>query len=221
MDKDEASEEALLDARQKWDERYRWFNARQIEPNPDPWLRRWPSVLKAAGDGPVLDLGCGSGLDSEALTRQGIRAVSVDFAREALRATRQRLPAGRFVLADLRQGLPFAAESCQLIVANLVLHYYRWAATLEIVADIRRCLKPGGQLLARVNGVGDDNFGAKGNPQVEAGLFLVEGVLKRFFDRDGIESLFGRGWRLQAVQQQTTVRYQRQKRLWEFVAEKI
>ena len=209
-----------VDPRSIWDSRYASMRQRGIRPTPDAWLEGWSDVLAAARGGLVLDLGCGSGLDSQTLKRRGLAVVAADFSREALSTARQSAQGAQFVQADLRCGLPFQPGSYRLVVANLVLHYYGWSATLAIVEDIRRCLEPGGRLLARLNSVQDVQFGAEGHPEIEPGLYLVQDVLKRFFDRASIEELFSTGWRLAALQERKTVRYLHEKQLWEVLLRK-
>lgn len=210
----------FTDPREVWEGRYASMRERGVTPTPDPWLERWSDVLAAAQGGGVLDLGCGSGLDSQSLTARGLRPVSIDISREALSTARTTVPETRLIQADLRSGLPFQPGSQRLILANLVLHYHPWEQTLAIVEDVRECLEPGGRLLARVNSVHDLNFGARENPEVEPRLYLVNGVLKRFFDRESIEKLFAARWDLAAAVEHTTSRYGRTKRLWEVLAVK-
>jgi hypothetical protein len=91
---------------------------------------------------------------------------------------------------------------------------------MTIMSEIQRCLQPGGFLLARVNSIGDIHHGANGHPEVEPGLYIVDGELKRFFDREAVERLIGKGWKTHFLGELTVDRYNSPKVLWEAVLEK-
>jgi hypothetical protein len=107
-----------------------------------------------------------------------------------------------------------------LIIANLSLHYFRWAQTQTIVKDVYRCLRPGGVLLARFNSKKDVNYGATGGEEIELGCFFVNGALKRFFDQESLTQLFQPGWKLHSIKEMEVNRYRRVKVAWEVIVEK-
>jgi len=214
----EAGAAPAVDPRRIWDERYASLRQRRVPPAFDAWLERWPTAVERAQGGVVLDLGCGGGGDSRWLGEHGCLVCSADFSPEALRGAHQSLPRPRCLRVDLRDGLPLRPSSCRLVVAGLVLHYFSWTETCRMVADIRACLAPEGLLLARVNSLDDVNYGAVGHRQVEPGLFLVEGMEKRFFSQDDVRRLFGCGWDLLDLQPQTIARYGRPKHVLEVLA---
>jgi len=94
----------------------------------------------------VLDIGCGTGLATEALLRRYPKAevLALDFALPMLERARRR---GRWrrrphcLCADLDQ-LPLAAQSIDLVFANAALQWSTRPA--ETFADIARLLRPGG-----------------------------------------------------------------------------
>jgi malonyl-CoA O-methyltransferase len=96
----------------------------------------------------VLDLGAGTGEGARELKRRFRRAavVAVDIAPGMLREARRR--SGPFrrierVCADAYR-LPFAAGSVDLVFSNLLL---QWCDALdEVLAEIRRVVRPGGFL---------------------------------------------------------------------------
>lgn len=152
---------------------------RRLEKEPeDRWLERWRSVLEASRGTPILELDCGGGHDARFLAELGFAVIATEFSEEALELTRLRAPEARLEDVDLTRGLPFPDE---VILASLSLHYFPWHKTLQIVGDIRRCLKPGGHLLARFNSTRDGR-GAR-NPQVRR-------------REDGVGSRGQRSWRL-------------------------
>ncbi len=102
--------------------------------------------------GTVLDLGCGTGfLTGELLSTKNQNppqsVIAVDIAFGMLEATRSKLAAHnnvRYICADAEQ-LPIAASTVDVVVSNLAL---QWCRNLTAVfSELKRALKPGGQLV--------------------------------------------------------------------------
>jgi malonyl-CoA O-methyltransferase len=104
----------------------------------------------------ILDLGCGTGAGSRALKKQFRRAqvIGLDSAQAMLSEFKRRsslLSPIRPVCADVR-GLPFAAQSLDLLFSSLVNH---WVLDLRSLFDeYRRVLRPDGMLLFATFGPG-------------------------------------------------------------------
>lgn len=101
--------------------------------------------------GPVADLGCGPGPHALALARRGYDVVGIDGSPRMIevaraRAERDDVPA-TFHVDDLSEPLRFADASLGGVVAILVVQHLPDPASF--VAEIRRCLRPGGHLLVR------------------------------------------------------------------------
>ena len=186
----------------------------------DPWLERWRSLLEDNREAPVLDLGCGAGDDAGTLTRWNFRVVAADYSEKALQATGRRAPEAKTKNVDLTRGLPFAGSSFGAVIASLSLHYFPWQKTEEILNDVRRCLIPGGRLLARFNSTNDAHYAAARKEEIEPNYYLVDGHPKRLFDRRDVDTLFAHGWQLESAAERTTNRYGNEKTLWEIVARK-
>lgn len=190
----------------------------------DPWLERWlPLMAETAVDATVLELGCNAGRDTARLAEAGFRVVGTDISAEALQACHHAVPSALLLRHDLHEPLPFADASFGVIVASLCLHYFAWEETRGIVADIHRCLSPGGVMLCRVNSVRDVHYGADGTVALEPNYYLVDGRhsnRKRFFDRAAIDALFGPEWERIAVEEMEINRYDKPKVVWEMVLRK-
>ena len=187
--------------------------------NADRWLDRWlPLLVARAADTPVLELGCGAGLDTATLVAASLRVVALDRSAEQIAQARRRVPQAEFHVQDLRAPFPVAAP-LPAIVASLSLHYFPWQETVALVRRIRATLAPGGLLLCRLNSARDHHYGASGHPPIEPGYYLVDGEPKRFFDRAAVVALFADGWILHDLAEHTVQRYAQPKVLWEFVAE--
>ena len=209
------------EARTIWDFRYNSRLSRVISADNDPWLERWENILETARQGNVLELGCGSGRDSRYLTEMGLNLIAGDYSPAALEVCRRHAPRADARLLDIRSPLPFQNDAFRIIVASLCLHYFPWAQTINIMTEIRRCLAPGGFLLVRVNSTGDIHYGATGHPEVEPGLYRVDGEFKRFFDREAVERLIGGDWNVHGLEELTVHRYDSPKVVWEVVLEKL
>ena len=149
----------------------------------------------------------------------GVRVIAGDNSAEALTLCRRSAPQAEVRLIDLREPLPFRDGAFPVAVASLCLHFFPWSVTLDIMAEIRRCLGEGGFLLLRVNSTRDLQ-GAAGQREVEPNLYLMRGRLKRFFDRDAVRLLVGAGWEIRSLAEREVDRYGAPKFLWEAVLEK-
>src|SRR5918998_3339762 len=117
----------------------------------DPWLERWRETLDAHRGPPVLDLGCGAGHETATLTRWGHRVIAADLSAKALELTRRRAPVAEVRNLDTTRPLPFPDSHFGAVIASLSLHYSPWRQTVEVLEEVRRCLVPGGPLLARLH----------------------------------------------------------------------
>lgn len=185
----------------------------------DLWLERWIGLITHRTLNPaILELGCGSGRDTVYLAQHGFTRITVtDLSVDALAECARLVPAADIVCHDLRQPLPFADDSFDVVIASLCLHYFDWQRTEAIVDEIRRCLVDDGVLLCRVNSTRDVNYGAVGHREIAPRYYDVDGRTKRFFAREDIDALFGRGWERIAVEEKEIDRYEKRKAVWEIV----
>lgn len=188
--------------------------------NDATWLDRWlPLLAQHAKGRPVLELGCGPGLDTARLLAAGHAVVAIDRDAAAVAAARERAPAARIACQDILAPWPQADGGYGAIVASLSLHYFRWADTVHLVERLHRQLGAGGLLLCRLNSTNDHHHGASGHPAIEPNYFDVRGEAKRFFDRASVEALFLPAWRLLSLQEVAIDRYAKPKTAWELIAQ--
>jgi len=102
-----------------------------------------------APPGPVADLGCGPGAHALALARRGYHVAGVDGSPRMVEAARTRAArdevGATFDVHDVSAPLRFADASLAGVLAILVLQHLPHPAAF--IAEIRRCLRPGGHLL--------------------------------------------------------------------------
>jgi SAM-dependent methyltransferase len=203
-----------------WDARYERVRREERTIPGEPWLDAWLGRVPARDPKRALDVGCGSGHNARLLLDRGFDVTAIDFAPNALELCRREAPGARTMRVDVRNGLPFDDHAYELVVADLSLHYFPWATTTAVARDIERCLVPGGLLAARFNSTGDVRYGADsgspigGDPRLRA----VRGIEKRFFTEECVRRLFGPPWRIESLEEKTTLRFGEPKVLWELVA---
>ena len=170
------------------------WQRRRDEPEHRELVERTAGELAhvVAPPGPVADLGCGPGAHALALARRGYDVVGVDGSPRMvegarIRAARDKVNAS-FDVDDVRAPLRFADASLAGVLAILVLQHIPDPAAF--IAEIRRCLRPGGHLLVTAPS-------RDGTPLTSQNLYwrlraacyhLVPGVV-RFYDTNSLPRL--------------------------------
>jgi len=133
-----------------WDEYapfYDWENARTLGRRDVPFWR----AIALEADGPVLELGCGTGRIAAPLGRAGVKLVGIDRSTSMLAIARRRVARARLrkqvglVRGDIR-AMPFPDFAFSMVLApygvlQSLLRERDLAATLGAV---HRVLRPGG-----------------------------------------------------------------------------
>lgn len=97
----------------------------------------------------ILDLGCGDGALTEKLAAVGADVVGVDGSPDMIAAAKARGIDARLVDG---QNLPFSMEF-DAVFSNAALHWMKRPA--DVVAGVRRALKPGGRFVGEMGGHGN------------------------------------------------------------------
>ena len=73
----------------------------------------------------VIELGCGTGKNTEWLTEKAKHIIAVDFSEEMLNAAKKKIRSKnvRFIIADITKPWEFAGESVDLITSSLILEH--------------------------------------------------------------------------------------------------
>lgn len=105
------------------------------------------SDLAGISAGVIVELGCGTGVNTEWLVERARFVVAVDFSSAMLERARRRLEGNetvRFLRQDIRAPLQVPTDSADLVVLALVLEHIEDVAA--VVAECRRVLRTGGYL---------------------------------------------------------------------------
>ena len=127
------------------------WERRRDEPEHRELVERTADELAkvVARPGPVADLGCGPGAHALALARRGYDVVGVDGSPRMVEVARARAARdgidATFDVHDVGAPLRFTDASLGGVLAVLVLQHL--PRPTAFIAEIRRCLRPGGHLL--------------------------------------------------------------------------
>ncbi|MDQ1637400.1 MAG: hypothetical protein QOF62_739 [Pyrinomonadaceae bacterium] len=94
----------------------------------------------------ILEIGCGTGRNTEWLATQAASIIALDFSEEMLRraTTRVRDSKARFIQHDVRIRWPLADETADTIIAMLILEHVEHLKT--VFAEAVRVLRLNGRL---------------------------------------------------------------------------
>ncbi|MGC9334508.1 MAG: class I SAM-dependent methyltransferase, partial [Anaerolineae bacterium] len=125
----------------------RWAAAYDADGNPTRDLNALALRRQAFGwrGRAVLEVGCGTGLNTAWLAGRAGQVIAVDVSQGMLARARERISSAgvQFVTADVTAPWPFRGRAFDLVVANLILEHVQ---DLEhVFAEAWRVLQPGGQ----------------------------------------------------------------------------
>jgi len=150
-------------------------------------------LFTAAGAREVLELGPGQGRDTAAFLAGGISVTALDYSATALEQLRSdlgdTLTAGLTTAThDVRQPLPLPASSADAVYAHMLFCMALSVAELQTLAgEVRRVLRPGGQLVYTARHTGDAHYGV--GVHHGEGIWETGGFAVHFFDRALVDQL--------------------------------
>ena len=136
----------------------------------------------------VLEIGCGTGLFTEKLSRAGAEITAVDLSEHLLEKARARnLPRCSIEQADAHQ-LPYADNSFDVVCGSSILHHLDMEKALS---EAYRVLRPGGKIaFAEPNMLNPQIFVQKNIPWVKR--MLGDSPDERALTRRGTQRLLRR-----------------------------
>lgn len=134
------------------------------------------ALKKAATDtsGPILDVGCGSGISGQALVNAGFNLIDgCDFSSEMLAVARSKSIYRNLYNTDLADPFPFEDGQYKHITAMGVLNPGH--APAETLDQIMELLQPGGLFVFSLNdhALEDKTYEARINEHVDCGTALL------------------------------------------------
>lgn len=195
-----------------WENEYIEFTKEDIK--TDDWLDKFKEIILQCST-PIIDLGCGRGNDALYLIKNKKNVICCDMSSNAIKNIKKIFPEIYDTKCfNMLQGLPFESNSCELIIADLCLHYFKSNDTFNIINEIYRVLRKGGNLIFRVNSINDINYGAGQGKEVEHHLYLTsDNRLKRFFNEEDICSFFS-SFEINYLTEESTIRRDGEKILY-------
>jgi len=154
----------------------KYFSVYDILNHVGPYRSLLEEIVGAAnpkhGDN-VLDMGVGTGNLALLLQAKGATVLGIDFSDEALQVYKMKNPSAQVYLHDLMNDLHFLKdESFDIVVSNNVLYNLPRPRRKELMKDVKRVLKPGGQVvLANIH---------KGFKPVKIYLEAIKENIKKF-----------------------------------------
>ncbi len=123
-----------------------------------PYLRSsltlFAELVRAAGGGPVADVGCGPGYVTRHLNDLGVNAFGIDLSAEMIALARRDYPDLRFEEGTMTH-LDLADDSVAGVLAFWSVIHVPDHAVPEVFGQFHRVLRPGGPLLVGFH-VGDE-----------------------------------------------------------------
>jgi SAM-dependent methyltransferase len=181
----------------EWDEIWKTIEERARWIEPEPFVVRLLPTFKSEGVHKVLDLGSGLGRHSVLLAQEGFEVYGIDMSPTGLQfalrwAEREGLTVNP-ALGDM-SFLPFASASLDLILAWNVIYHGTVEDIRRSVAEVERCLRPGGYVLCSLISTRHHRYGT--GEELEKNTYVVldheeKGYPHHYFDRAEAETLVG------------------------------
>jgi ubiquinone/menaquinone biosynthesis C-methylase UbiE len=119
-------------------------------------------LTRCSVDNKVLDIGCGHGIVSEFLAKNGIQVSAVDISEKLLDAFRLRIQ-DKNLSIEIKQGdaynIPYENEIFDVVVARMFLpHFPDWPIVLN---EMSRVVKKGGEILVHFSSKENTELGKK------------------------------------------------------------
>jgi SAM-dependent methyltransferase len=118
-------------------------------------LAEFAGLVRANGDGPVADVGCGPGRVTAFLCDLGLDAFGIDLSPRMIEIARRDNPGMRFDVGSMTD-LPLPGASVAGLLAYYSLIHVPDDAIPQVLAHFHRVLRPGAPLLLGFH-VGDES----------------------------------------------------------------
>jgi len=118
-------------------------------------LEKFTLLVKKNGGRKILDLGCGSGIQSKKLSRAGLKVTGFDLSSKMIQQAKRRVPGAKFVVGDITK-MEFTKEGFDGVFAQASLLHIPKKLIPKVMKSIHKILKTNGVLyLALKEGIGE------------------------------------------------------------------
>ena len=197
----------------KNDEYWREHINKKLE--EDIWIDGYKEYFEKGGT--CLDLGCGVGQFSKKLIEYGYDVISADISEIALKKVSEFNENIKKV--DMREELPFADNSLDLVFANLSIHYFSNEDTQKLMKEIKRILKNGGLFIGSVNGIQGYVKIKDTAVELEKHYWFNKNKYVRLFDKEDLENYLSI-FKILNIEERETIRFEHKKNYWVFFVQK-
>lgn len=160
----------------------------------------------------ILDFGCGAGRNTVALIQEGYHVIAMDYNESGLMLLKKKMRNLKENMVEYRLNngleIPIDNESVDGIVADGSLFYYNRIDTINLLKNLRVCLKKNGLMWADWRNKQDSLYGQ--GVEVEKGLFrLGEGSGREqccyfFIERQELYALYeAAGFSIKSIDEYT------------------
>lgn len=154
-------------------------------------LKSFANLVKKNHGKNVLDLGCGSGVQSKQLLEEGLSVIGMDLSRNMVEEAKKRAPSATFMVGDIAY-VTFARDTFDGIYARASLLHIPKNLIQKVLKSLNRILKTGGVLyLALKEGKGEGEV-----EDVRHGInvkrffsFFVKEEIEKLLDNAGFKIL--------------------------------
>lgn len=113
-------------------------------------LEKFSLLVKKNGGNKVLDLGCGSGVQSKQLFIKGLKVVGLDLSPKMIRQAKKRVPGAKFVIGDMtmldKRIYPELVEGFDGVFAQASLLHIPKNLIPEVLRSLHKILRTDGVL---------------------------------------------------------------------------
>ncbi|MDO8510447.1 MAG: class I SAM-dependent methyltransferase [bacterium] len=199
-----------------WNREYRKPQLLTKGDQPQAEILTFLKFLRKSGENwrtfKVLDLGCGTGRNTNFWADEGCQATGVDISENALRIARERAEvlgiAPRYQYADMGKPLPFKNEEFDLALDVMASNSLSELERETFLKETARVLRPSGYFFVRALAKeGDTNAKEllKKSPGKEKDTYTIKelGITERVFTKVDFEELYSAYFQIIALKKVT------------------
>lgn len=168
-----------------WNKRYDNHISAADLSSEDIWIKKYEKYFNEQKDKTIIDLGCGSGINSYYLYDNGYNIIACDFSPSAIEMIKNNNSKIATMCFDMTKEMPLFNQNIGVVLASLSTHYFTLNDTKALYKSIYNLLDMSGYFIFRVNSVKEYLFNDKANiiESIEENYYrLKSGRVKRYFD---------------------------------------